>query len=249
MVNMKSLITVCGFGLVAVSVVMGQATNTGREMSVEDYYLQESNEIRIIRAQARGDSVDQKLLALDFIMEAIKRGNDGEEIRAVLEDLATEGTVSISRENGRLVNNNPQIRVQAVQYLGELGTPEAKDALIRIVRADNESMVLVEAFRSLAKIGINENDETVTQISYVVHRYNNLSANKPDERLIYSALEAYEQLAETSGGIKDPTTLDVIKEIQDGPYQKVVRDRARALTIKLFRNNGRPQANARNTGQ
>jgi HEAT repeat protein len=248
MVNIKPLVTVLVLGLAAVSMAVGQ-TNTDREMSVEEYYLQESNEVRIIKEQARGDSVEDKELALDFIIDAIKRGNDQEEIRATLENLGTEGTVSISRENGRLVNNNPQIRIRAVQYLGELGTPEAKDALLRIVKADNESSVLVEAFRSLAKIGINENDETVKEISFIVHRYNNLAANKPDERLIFNALEAYEQLAETSGGIKDPTTLDVIREIQTGPYQRIVRERARKLMESLFRSGGRAQARNQQANQ
>jgi hypothetical protein len=238
MVNMKPLVTALVLGFAAVSMAMGQA-NTGREMSIEEYYLQESNEIRIIKEYARGDSVEQKETALLYIMDAIKRGNDGEEIRAALEGLGTEGTVSITRENGRLVNNNPQIRIRAVEYLGELGTPEAKDSLIRIVRADNESSVLAEAFKSLAKIGINENDATVNEISTVLRHYHKLES---DDRLAYTALEAYEQLAETSGGIKDPYTLNVISDLMVGKYPKIVRDRAKTLMDKLFRSSGRAQA-------
>jgi hypothetical protein len=210
------------------------AQNSGREMSVEESYLQESNEIKIIRDQARGEGEEQKLLALEFIKDAIGRGNDREEIRASLEYLATEGTVVMTRENGRIINNHPLVRRQAVTYLGELGTREAKDTLIKILKADNESMVLAEAFKSLSKIGINEKDETVNEITTVVRHYNALAANKPDEYLIYSALEAYEQLALANGGISDQYTLSAISDIMVGPYQKKVRDRARDVLTKLF---------------
>jgi hypothetical protein len=203
-------------------------------MSIEESYLQESNEVKIIREQIRGNTEEQKLLALEFIRDAIGHGNDGEEIRASLEYLATEGTVVISRENGRLVNNYPLVRKQAVEYLGDLGTPEAKDTLIRIIRADNESMVLAEAFKSLARIGINENDQTVNEITTVVRRYNALASSRPDEYLIYMALEAYETLAGLSGGIADQYTLGVIADIMVGPYQRKVRDRAREVLSKLF---------------
>jgi HEAT repeat protein len=213
--------------------------NPNREMSVEESYLQETNEIKIIRDQARGDGEEQKLLALEFIKDAIERGNDREEIRASLEYLATEGTIVITRENGRLVNNHPLVRRQAVAYLGELGTREAKDTLIKILKADNESMVLAEAFKSLAKIGMNEKDETVNEITTVVRHYNALAANKPDEYLIYSALEAYERLAQANNGISDQYTLGAISDIMVGPYQKKVRDRARDVLTKLFNNNAR----------
>jgi hypothetical protein len=218
----------------AAALVSGQNSGSGREMSVEESYLQESNEIKIIREQIRSNSEEQKLLALEFIRDAIDRGNDGEDIRGSLEYLATEGTVVITRENGRLINNHPLVRKQAVEYLGDLGTPEAKDTLIRIIRADNESMVLAEAFKSLAKIGINENDQTVNEITTVVRRYNALASSKPDEYLVYMALEAYEQLAAASGGIGDQYTLGVIADIMVGPYQKTVRDRAREVLTKLF---------------
>jgi hypothetical protein len=132
--------------LLPVSLVTGQ--EGGREMSVEEAYLQEAVDLMVIQEASRGGR-DQQMIALTYIGEAIDRGNRGEEICEALEYLAMEGVMSKARENGRLVNDFPDVRRQAARYLGELGSPEAKNTLIRLVSADREPMVLQEAVRSL----------------------------------------------------------------------------------------------------
>jgi hypothetical protein len=201
-----------------------QPSPSEREMTVEQSYLQESVEMMIIREQSRTDSRDQKMIALEYIGDAISRGNATEEVRSALEYLSLEGTVNQARENGRLINNYPDVRTKAATYLGELGTPEAKDALIKIVMADTEPMVLTEAIKSLAKIGINENEETVNAIAWIVSRYDVLN---PDNLLALSAIEAFEKIAAKNGGIKDPGAIRVLMRIADGRYIPPVRDRAK----------------------
>jgi len=223
--------------------VMGQnrpdaSSGSNREMSVEQSYLQESIELMIIREQSRAESRDMKLVALEYIGEAIKRGNKGEEIHSALEYLSMEGIVNKTRENGRLVNNYPDIRIKAATYLGDVGTPEAKDVLIKLVLADNESMVITEAIKSLAKIGLNDNDETVNAISWIVARYDVLN---PDNLLALSAIEAYEKIAAANGGIKDPSVSRALMRIADGPYIRPVQDRARQVLVDLRRYNAQNQ--------
>jgi hypothetical protein len=178
------------------SLLMGQTSGgETKGMSVEESYLQESVEIMIIREQSRADSREMKMIALEYIGDAIDRGNTGEEIRTALEYLAMEGVLNKTRENGRLTNNYPDVRLKAATYLGNLGTEEAKNTLVKLVLADPEPMVLTEAVKSLAKIGLNENNETVNAISWIVTRYDVLN---PDNLLALSALEAYEKIAEKS---------------------------------------------------
>jgi hypothetical protein len=96
--------------------------------------------------------------------------------------------------------------------------------------ADNEPMVLTEVVKSLAKIGINDNDETVNAISWIVTRFDVLN---PDNLLALSALEAYEKLAETGSGIKDPAVIRTIIRIAEGNYIKPVQERAREVLADL----------------
>jgi hypothetical protein len=220
----KSLAVAAVLCIAGVSVAMSQ------EMSVEESYLQESIENMIIREQSVAIGRDMKLVALEYIGEAIGHGNTSDDVRNALEYLALEGLTNQTRENGRMINNFPDVRARAVKYLGDVGTPEAKNALLKVMLADPEPMVLTEAVKSLAKIGLNENEETANTISWVVTRFDLLN---PDNLLALSALEAFEILAKKNGGLKDPSALRTIMRIADGRYITPVKDRARQLIYDL----------------
>ena len=200
------------------------------EMTVEQSYLQESIELMIIREQARGEGRDMKMIALQFIGVAIARGNRSDEIRATLEFLALEGVLNVTRENGRVVNNFPDVRRQAATYLGELGTPEAVNTLIKMVSVDNEPMVITEAVRSLGIIGINNNDEAVNTIAWTVNRFNNLN---PDNLLALSAIEAFERLSAANDGHLSHAAVQTLIRIAEGRYIRPVQDRARLALSEL----------------
>ncbi|QQO08140.1 HEAT repeat domain-containing protein [Breznakiella homolactica] len=244
MVIVKRCIAVTVILLTGISAVMAQSSNNQREMSVEESYLQQSVELMVIREQSRAESRDMKMIALEYIGDAIGRGNTGTEVKEALEYMALEGVMNKARENGRVVNNYPDVRAKAAMYLGELGTVEAKDALIKVVLADPEPMVLTEAVKSLAKIGLNDNDETVNAISWVVTRFDVLN---PDNLLALSALEAFEILAEKNGGLKDPSAIRTIIRIADGPYIRPVQQRARALLGDLRQYSGSSDSNSQNS--
>jgi hypothetical protein len=214
------------------AVIMGQnrSTTGNREMSVEESYLQESVELMIIREQSRTDSRDMKLVALEYILEAINRGNRSDEIRVALEYLAMEGVVNVARENGRVVNNFPDVRRSAASYLGLLGTHEAKITLLRMVNGDNEPMVITEAIRSLGVIGNNDDDEVTKTIAWTVNRFHGLN---PDNFLALSALDAFERIAAVNNGIRDRSALETIIKIAEGPYVTPVQNRAKALLDSL----------------
>jgi hypothetical protein len=240
MTSVKRFSLFCAAALFTVSMAAGQSSYSDDEMSVEESYLQESVELMVIRETSRADTRDQKLVALEYISDAINRGNTGEEVRAALEYLAMEGVMNKARENGRLVNNFPDVRRKAAEYLGDLGTVEAKNTLLKIVVADPEPMVLQEAVKSLAKIGLNENEETVNAIAWIVTRFDVLN---PDNLLALSAVDAFEKIAEKNGGIKDPNAIRVLIRIAEGPYIRPVQDRAKQVIMDLRRYSGRSQQN------
>jgi len=220
------LIVAAIFAVTAVS-----AQNTARrEMTVEESYLQESIEIMIIRETARAHTREQKLMSLEYIREAIERGNTNDEIRQTLEFLSREGRRTVARENGRLVNNFPDVRRQAARALGMMGTEEARRSLLEILQFENEPMVLQEAIKSLGDIGANENNETVAHIAWVMNRFNNTN---PDNIMAVATIDAFEKIARNNNGLNSPEAIRTLVQISEGQYVTPVKERARQLLAEL----------------
>jgi HEAT repeat protein len=212
----------------AVSAVFAQ--NTQRDMTVEESYLQESIEMMIIRETARASSREQKFIALEYIGDAISRGNTSDEIRQTLDFLAREGRRSVAREGGRVVNNFPDVRRQAARYLGQLGTEEAMLTLLEITQFENEPMVLQEAIKSLGDIGINNNNATVANIAWVMRRFDNLN---PDNLMALATIDTFEKLAKNYNGLNSPEAIQTLIRISEGNYIRPVQERARQLLADL----------------
>lgn len=229
--SLKRTGALAAFFLAPVFWAVGQSSGTAdTETSVEESYLQESVDVMIIREQSRSGSREMKLAALEYIGNAIEEGKAGEDIQGALEYMAMEGILNKTHENGRLTNNFPDVRTKAAAYLGDLGTVEAKDTLIKMTLVETEPMVLTEAIKSLGKIGMNEENETTNTISWIVARFDTLN---PDNLLALSALDTFEIIAEKNGGLRDAATLRAIMRIGEGPYIKAVQDRAKQLLATL----------------
>jgi HEAT repeat protein len=221
---MKRIIAVLTFAAVPLFLLAAQ------EMSVEESYLQESVENMIIREQSRADSREMKMVALAYIGDAISRGNTGNEVKQALEYLGLEGVLNRGRENGRLVNNFPDVRREAVKYLGQMGTVEAKETLLKIIYYDNEPMVLQEAVKSLADIGNDDGGKTISTITWILQKFDNTN---PDNLLALSAIEAFEKLGASSGGLKDSNAIQMLIRIAEGPYIRPVQERAKAALSNI----------------
>ena len=217
--------------VIITSTAAAQSNSTAKkEMSVEESYLQESIEIMIIRETARAYTREQKLIALEYIGEAINRGSTNDEIRQTLEFLSREGRMNQARENGRLMNNFPEVRRQSAKYLGKMGTEEARKSLLDICTYENEPMVLQEAIKSLGDIGTNENNETVTHIAWIMSRFN---ATNPDNLMALATIDAFEKIARKNNGISAPEVPRTLNLIVEGQYVTPVKERARQLLAEL----------------
>jgi HEAT repeat protein len=215
--------------VIAVSAVSAQ-TNSGKETTIEESYLRESIELMIIRETARAETREQKLIALDYIRDAINRGNKNDEIRQTLDYLSREGRNSVNRQNNRVINNFPDVRRLAAKYLGQLGTEEAQRSLMDITQYENEPMVLQEAIKSLGDLGFNDNNETVAHIAFIVKKFDDLN---PDNLMAIATIDAFEKIAKKNNGLRSPEAFQILIRIADGNYVTPVKERAKQLMADL----------------
>jgi len=202
--------------IIAAVIITAAAGAQGRERTVEETYLMEPIEIMIIRETASSDSRTRKMISLDYIREALDRGSTNDDIRSTLEYLATESTRTITRENGKVINNYPEIRRMAVRYLGQIGTEEARKSLILVIQAETEPIVLHEAFLALGTIGTNENNETVTYMAIVMGRFINVNVRTNDLNLMALAyVETIEKIAQKNNGVNSQEAVRVLLNINN----------------------------------
>jgi len=220
--------------LVAVIFTAVAAAQSGsqREMTIEESYLQDSIEIMIIKEMSRGTSREHKIASLDYIGDALERGNKSDEIRQTLEFLSMEGTRSTARERGRVMNNYTDVRRRAVRYLGMIGNEESRKTIISVLEVEREPMVIVEAIRALGDIGTNVNNETVRNICWVINR--NLSTNA-DNSMVMAFMGAIKNIIRKNNGLNNsPEAIQTLMRISEAPlFNNEVKTAARQLLAEL----------------
>jgi hypothetical protein len=214
--------------------LLGNVSFAGaQELSIEESYLQESVEMMIIREQARSNEREGKLLALEYLRQMIEDGADPKEVQPLLAYMALEGILNKTREDGRVANNYPDIRVKAVEYLGEVKTKEAADTLLRVLVVDNEPAVISTAVRSLGKLGFNDGNYTVDAILYIFTQYD---TTKPDNILALSVVDTCNAFSQNSDVKKSSAIYGALMRISNNAaYIKPVRDYAGKTLAKLYK--------------
>jgi hypothetical protein len=203
------------------------AQTAGTQRTIEEFYLDQDIDVAIIRGQALSGSREMKMLALQSMRAMIERGSispDNPAVIPVLENLAIEGTRRQVRSNGAVVNNFPDVRRRAAELLGEVGTREAKNVLLTVIRDEPEPMVLAEAVYALGVIGIDDNNDVTNHIIHMMRRQN--AGITPDNNLAFATLLAIEKLARANEGAYHPELIDTVLDIAGGTYIREVRLKA-----------------------
>ena len=198
------------------------------ESTVEGEYMSTMEDV-VVQELSNSDDLENKVMALQFLEEAANNGKVSPDMMAALDHLAGEGTNTQSRTKGRISNNFPEVRREACRILGKVGTPEAAKTLNKIVRADNEPMVLSAAINSLGEIGYNDNDETTNTIAFYSDRFETLN---PTSSLALEIVNAYEKLAKTTKDRK-PMLSSLQRIAVDYRLAKPVRNRAKEVLNNL----------------
>ncbi|MBQ0050667.1 MAG: HEAT repeat domain-containing protein [Treponema sp.] len=225
---MKSLKKVAG-SVCALLIAFGATAQSNKtETSAEKDYLSSVEDV-VITELANSEERDNKLVALQYLENAVEEGRCTPDMQVALDSLAGEGITSQARTNGRLMNNYPDIRAKACELLGKVATPESKNSLTKIALADNEPMVITAAVRSLGDIGMNDNDDVTATIAWAQKK--NAVLN-PTSSLALEVLIAYEKLADS---VQDKSAMiqSVGAIATNYNYVTPVRTRALELLKKL----------------
>ena len=212
-----------------------QKKSSNNETYVENEYLNDIDS-EIISGLAESDDLDNKLLALIYIRDAIDEGNTSQGVIEALDKLSGEGVLSESRTNGRKVNNFPQVRKDACILMAKVPTEHSKNQLISIGISDNEPMVSAAAVQSLGIIANADNtDDVIAAVHWINRKY--LALN-PTSSLAFEVVDAYEKLAPNASKNALKLITESLTNIAgESRLSKSVQQRAQKLLKKLANSN------------
>ena len=193
-------------------------------MTVEEAYLN-SIEGVIIKEMVTSEGRDTKLVALQYIQDAIEKGKVSQDIERALDSLATVGLSTVIYENGRAMNNYPDIRIKACELLGKMGTKDAMKTLVRVMYADNEPSVVTAAVHSIGELGFNDGDEAVDMINWINRKFDVIN---PTSSLALEILNTYEKIASKVEN-KKPMVEGIVRIASNYSYVTPVREKALTL--------------------
>ncbi len=198
------------------------------ETTVEKEYMSTIQDV-VITELANSDQRDNKLVALQYLEAAVENGETSPDMVSALDQLAGEGISTQSRMNGRMMNNFPDIRAKACEILGRVGSEDAALTLNKVVKADNEPMVLSSAIRALGDIGYNDGDKISDTIAFISNRFEALT---PTSSLALEVVIAYEKLLPNIEN-KKPVIDSLGRIATDYHFVQPVRKRAYDLLLKM----------------
>lgn len=219
-----SVLAVC----LLTGVIVAQEEDT-ETLTVEEAYLN-ATESLIINDMLNTEGRDSKFVALQYIENAIDNGRDSDSIQKALYSLATIGLSRTIREDGRIINNYPDVRMKACELLGKTQNPKAKESLQQVMYLDNEPAVITAAVKALSQIGYAEDDkESLEMINWINKKFDVVN---PTSSLALEVLNAYEKIA---GTVKDKTGLveGVMRIASNYNYVTPVRNRAQEVLKTL----------------
>jgi len=206
--------------------------------TIEEKKLQSSVEVQVLSSLAAEPNRPEKQQALDFIKKMIddkKVTDQSTDVIALLNQLGTEGTANVVYQNGRVINDFPDIRRKSAELLGQIGGDGARDALLTIAQKDKEPMVVAEAIYALGNIGSADDNQRNYISSVIAHIVTVQDSVNPDNSLAFSAVKALEALGKNANGKVNPEVFSALARIANGNYVLSVRDSARDV-IKTYTN-------------
>jgi len=220
----NKLLFIIFFVAISFSAFTQEKRNDESLMTVEEAYLN-SIEGVIIKEMVSSEGRDTKLVALQYIQDAIEKGKVSQDIERALDSLATVGLSTVIYENGRAMNNYPDIRIKACELLGKMGTKEAMKTLVRVMYADNEPSVVTAAVHSIGELGFNDGDEAVDMINWINRKFDVIN---PTSSLALEILNTYEKILSKVENKK--SMVDGIMRIASN-YNYVTPVREKALSL------------------
>lgn len=186
---------------------------TRKEQKLKNYLT----EIKAGDRTAKENILDE--ISKNFDSE--KYSEDDKKLIELVDFLMGEGSVRRQFEDGRLINDFPEIRRQSVKIMARIGGSDAKFSLLNALNTETHSSVKAEICLALAEPNMSDDSGDILRALSYMYR----TTNRPDPNLVAALIEAVENIAK-GNSMNYSEAIYLLSEIQHGNYNKEIRMRA-----------------------
>jgi len=226
------LYALCGEDWV-VSVISLPRNNDEEEIQALQSYIEQEGDLKNSVSfndwylQYLVESLDEKdkTEALEEIRSLLSSPENGEtfmKARYLALDLASQGVLNPLQVRGKVMNNFPQIRSQAVLLISRGGDFSTREFLIRLARHEFDQYALSIEIYALGEVKSDTDGKTGALFLEIIKGQ---TPAKADDRIADTIIDAIAKISNYHGSI-DEDSMDALIHIFQGPFSKKVRSKA-----------------------
>ena len=173
-------------------------------------------------AKVAKDKNDKIKIMEDILNEYDKEGYSKKDKKLIdiADKFVMEGVFDKEFEGNRLINDFPEVRLQAVKLLAKIGGDNQRDMLMNIFISDDNLVVKAEACEAFIQFGETANGDVVRTIIYVYRKY---LPRYP--KLIFAMINALREFVTPDSPSYD-AAIYLLSEIQMGSFNNTIRQKA-----------------------
>ncbi|NNM67913.1 MAG: hypothetical protein HKM06_07880 [Spirochaetales bacterium] len=169
--------------------------------------------------------------ALELIEARQKQGTlmtDWSFANLILLGIARSGVTDVRLDNGRIVNDWPDLRLRAYRVLAQTATPEDRNELMDLVEREYEEPDQNEGVLALAHSGLDPDGELTQLLERLRQKH------PGDQDLAQALLEAAQRIWTVNGPDAPSNLASLVNSLYQGNYPRVLRVQAEKLFQKMI---------------
>jgi outer membrane protein assembly factor BamB len=143
-------------------------------------------------------------------------------VLSLCEEAAAASTAAPALGAG-LPRTSDRVRREAIGLLGEIGDLTTARILLRLLRSERESSVLLEVLAALTQLGANPDGNGIRLAREVLDR--NIALG-PQDQVALAVIDYLEAIYRYEGGFPSAEGVELLTRVMSGPYGSAARERA-----------------------
>ena len=190
----------------------------------EELLSRKEQKLKNYLTEVKAGDRTSKERVLDEILNGFdseKYSEDDKKLVELVDFLMGEGSIRKQFQDGRQINDYPEIRRKSVKVMAKIGGAGARLSLLNALNTEPHSSVKAEICLALADPNMSDDSGDILRALSYMYR----TTNRPDQNLVAALIDAVKNIAK-GNPMNYSEAIYLLSEIQHGNYNRDIRTKA-----------------------